>query len=295
VEFTTLAIGAGPNPVTVGWATCLVHDYTGAPQPNSQVSSWGGFTGLNCGFSTDIRLHRVCDAVEVTLVHFAQAATVEAYNTAGALVSAAAMSGPQKVAETLKLTGPDIVRLIIRARADETLLLRICCSGKPIKEKIEKIEKPELKEIKEHKEKPEKREIKDWKDKPEKREHKEKPEIKETVKDKDKEKEWPKELKDLRKEKEGLQEGFRLQDAQSGQAAADGSLEERVAAIEAMVGQLAHFIQPEYRPDLGAGALSNEPNTDAMDVTALGQQLAKDAADAKQAKDNKDIEKLAER
>ena len=39
-----------------------------------------------------------------------------------------------------------------------------------------------------------------------------------------------------------------------------GTLDERVARLEAMVGQLTHFIRPEFRPDLGKSALRREPD-----------------------------------
>lgn len=77
---------------------------------------------------------------------------------------------------------------------------------------------------------------------------------------------------------------------EDGGDAGGGTLEERLGRLEQAVGELAHFIGPELRPDLGAGALSGED-----DVQALSAELEKNAADAKQAKDVKDVEKAAER
>lgn len=71
-------------------------------------------------------------------------------------------------------------------------------------------------------------------------------------------------------------------------------LERRLARMEAAVDRLAHFIGPELRPDLGAGALGREPNLGGSDPAALRRQLQKQASDAKQAKDGKDAEKLKE-
>src|SRR5262249_1592721 len=72
---------------------------------------------------------------------------------------------------------------------------------------------------------------------------------------------------------------------QPGGPIAGGSLEERIAQLEAPGGTLSAFIGPELRPDLSAGALTGE-----ADVQQTSQQLQKAAADAMQAKvsfDNK--------
>ena len=73
------------------------------------------------------------------------------------------------------------------------------------------------------------------------------------------------------------------------EAAAEGSLDARLAALENAVAQLAHFIRPELRPDLASSALSQE-----ADLQALSGQLQQQAADAKNMKDQKDVEKLSE-
>jgi hypothetical protein len=64
-----------------------------------------------------------------------------------------------------------------------------------------------------------------------------------------------------------------------------GGLEQRVAQLEAVIGQLTAFIGSELRPDLSTGALSHEP-----DCAETRRRLQKDAVDAVQAKteyDNK--------
>jgi hypothetical protein len=66
---------------------------------------------------------------------------------------------------------------------------------------------------------------------------------------------------------------------------APGPLEQRVAELEAAVGQLSAFIGSELRPDLSAGALSQE-----ADCAQMRERLQKQALDAMQAKadfDNK--------
>jgi hypothetical protein len=42
--------------------------------------------------------------------------------------------------------------------------------------------------------------------------------------------------------------------------APDPQIERRIAALENVVGQLAHFIPPKSRPDLSRGALQQEPD-----------------------------------
>jgi len=74
-----------------------------------------------------------------------------------------------------------------------------------------------------------------------------------------------------------------------------GTLEERLGRIEAAIDQMTHFIGHELRPDLEGGALTREPDLDRSDPAALNRRLQKQAADAKVAKDNKDVEKLSER
>ena len=151
-----------------------------------------------------------------------------------------------------------------------------CADPKIIKEVVkEKGEKIEIKDAKrekaEIKEKNEKIEIKELK-----REKIEKIEIKE------------------KREKSEFEVIRPFERIQPTQAAGGGALEERLARLEAAVAQLTHFISPELRPDLSAGALTYEPDVSGADVTALSQELEKQAADAKQAKDNKDVEKLGE-
>jgi len=70
---------------------------------------------------------------------------------------------------------------------------------------------------------------------------------------------------------------------------AQTSVEERLARLEQTVGQLAHFISGEERPDLQASTLGQDE-----DLKALSQDLEKQAVDAKAAKDHKDMEKLRE-
>ncbi len=151
--------------------------------------------------------------------------------------------------------------------------LGIVVKGKEIRKEIVK---EFVKEF--HKDKAEKLEIKEIK------EHKEKIEFKE-IKDKDKEKDIKELLKEVR---DKLTDKIRDVGPQTG-VPSGGDLESRVGALEAVVGELSHFIGSELRPDLQSSALSGE-----ADLIALSQQLQQQANDAKSAKDQKDIEKLRE-
>jgi hypothetical protein len=73
-----------------------------------------------------------------------------------------------------------------------------------------------------------------------------------------------------------------------------GTMEERLLRLESAMAQLRHFISPELRPDLTRGALRAEADYQPVDPSTLSQQLQQQATDAKQAKDNKDVEKLNE-
>jgi hypothetical protein len=149
---------------------------------------------------------------------------------------------------------------------------------KPLKElakevKAEKVEVKEVKEVKETKETREKPEVKEAKI--EKHEKHEKIETREV---KGREKPFEKQAE---KQHEAGGGGFG--------AGEGGGIEARLAALEAAVSQLAHFITGEMRPDSSRGALSGE-----ADVSGMQQDLEKQSGDAKAGKDVKDVEKLRE-
>jgi hypothetical protein len=134
------------------------------------------------------------------------------------------------------------------------------------KEKLEKIEKPEKLEKIEKREKLEKLE---------------KSEKREKVEGKDLIKREKLEKREKPERKEWL-DGPGAPAA--GGVAEEGLLEDRLARLEETVDQIFHFIGGELRPDLGEGALGHEE-----DLGDLSGRLDKDAADAKQAKDGKDV------
>jgi subtilase family protein len=146
--------------------------------------------------------------------------------------------------------------------------------GKELKiEKIEQKEKPEKREKREKVEKDEKAEIKEKEGK-EKGEIKEKPEIieKQVRDEKDFRSEVQKDIGSELKHKDLVEGGIldRIREVRGlqGIRPTGGSVEERLAAIEAAVASLTHFIGPELRPDLSLGALTDEPD--------LGGQQAKE-------------------
>ena len=116
-------------------------------------------------------------------------------------------------------------------------------------------------------------------------------EIKETKEFKEKEIKEGKDIKEIKEFKEKDKDVFEVKARDIGPTpvAPGSALEHRVAALEAAFAQVSHFIPAELRPDLSASALAGEG-----DVEALQAQLTKDATDAKQAKDHKDVEKLRE-
>jgi Subtilase family len=70
--------------------------------------------------------------------------------------------------------------------------------------------------------------------------------------------------------------------------------EERIEKLESEVSELAHFIGVELRPKLQESPLSHEPDIGREDLQSLSARLQKQASDAKQLKDGKDVEKLQE-
>jgi hypothetical protein len=196
----------------------------------------------------EIKLDGECPVVQATLVHFAAPATMEAYNADGSLAGTATMTPTQMVAQTLMIEGSAIAFVRIHSPQDETILLRLCCcADTPCKDRDE--EKPWLVDHKAV--------IKD------KELQKELKERKEYIKE-------PKEFKEPFKEMKEPKEGKELKELREGQPipvpGGRMSVEERLASLEAMLGGGPagqggqHFIPGAMRPDLGRGALRNEPD-----------------------------------
>lgn len=127
LDFQALLPMNVPNPWIHQGIRFFARDPAGAPLVSSAIRSDGGFNGLSCGWQLEMDLPSPCNSVDVTLVDFAAPPFAIAYDSSFATVATAAMSGPQKVPETLTLKGTGITRVVVICPSDETLLLEVCC------------------------------------------------------------------------------------------------------------------------------------------------------------------------
>jgi hypothetical protein len=264
IDFRSYLPQVTPNPWAVGGGSFLALDHVGKPWGNPGIKVMGGFRGLDCGYRLEITLSSPWTSVEATLVHFAGRAEMKAINRDGSTAGAATMSVGQNTEETLTIAGAAIDKVVITSPADEVLLLKFCWEGKPEKELKEG--KPERKELKDGK--LERKELKDRIK--EIKEYKEPKEIKDRIKDFKEPKEIyegsPKEIYEgnpkewVEGEPKAFDGGNPPDLNQPVVPGRPGSLEERLAQLEAAVAQMAHFVGPELRPDLSMGALKSEPD-----------------------------------
>jgi len=122
---------------------------------------------------------------------------------------------------------------------------------------------------------------------------------KDLIKDKEIRKELIKDIKEIRKDL--LPDNKILKDVRDGitkpvgdnfpgpgpvetQPGGQAALEQRLAAVEGMLGQLTGFIGQELRPDLAGSAYSGEPQLSDADVTQLRAELQQQVDDAVAAK-----------
>jgi Subtilase family len=156
---------------------------------------------------------------------------------------------------------------------------------------VKNLLKDSIKETKEVKEKDLKDAIKDIKEKEIRKEQikevKEK-DFKDGIKDiKEGHKDGVKEIKEIKEKDKDIREidvHHRFDEIRP------TDMEERVNQLEQTVQQLSHFIPQEYRPDLHSALFQQQQN----DVYTSQQDLEKNAADAKNMKDSKDMEKTRE-
>ncbi len=125
IDFRPRAGFGGPNPLIEADTTFEVRGKDGTPAAQTQVRQQG-LTGLDCGFRLEIALPCKAGAVELTLAHFSSPGKVSALNSAGAVVVTASIPTQQGVPHVLDLSGDDIVRVVVDAPQDETLLQQIC-------------------------------------------------------------------------------------------------------------------------------------------------------------------------
>jgi hypothetical protein len=113
------------NPRTVGAVTIETSDLNG-PTAQTDVVTWGAFTGLRMWHSSKLSFGSAASQVEVTLVAFATPAVATAYDGSGTVVSTATMTVGQQIPQTLVLTGAGIVTIVVESKADELLLQKLC-------------------------------------------------------------------------------------------------------------------------------------------------------------------------
>ena len=127
LDLTGFPEGSHANPWVIGGHTFHVRDHTGTTMPSADVVTWGGSNGLNAGWDTKVTLGAPAGNVDITLVHFASAATVTAYDAGANAVDSATMT-VAGAPETLHLAGAGITTLVVKAPQDETLILEVCVS-----------------------------------------------------------------------------------------------------------------------------------------------------------------------
>jgi len=118
-------VGQDVNPRLIGDLSVETRDLSG-PTAMTSVVTWGSTTGLHLWHSSTLTFARPVSRVELTLVQFAVPATATAFDAGGAVVATAAMTAPQRVPETLKLSAPGIASIVVDSPQDEVLMPRVC-------------------------------------------------------------------------------------------------------------------------------------------------------------------------
>lgn len=131
VDFQSLPRGTGANPRTEKGVSFLVRDHTGLARPQTSIAAIAGFQGLDCGATLDINLPSGVSEVELTLVHFSSPGQIEAFNVDGKSAGTVSMTNQQQLAQTFKLKGTAIKRVVVRAPQTEMLLLSFCFAAPP--------------------------------------------------------------------------------------------------------------------------------------------------------------------
>lgn len=126
IDFRPRAGFVGPNPLIEADTTFEVRRHDGSPAAQTQVIQQGNLAGLNCGHRLDISLPCKASAVELRLAHFSSPGRVMALNSAGNVVATASIPPQPGVPHVLHLAGQSIVRVVVDAPQDETLLQEIC-------------------------------------------------------------------------------------------------------------------------------------------------------------------------
>lgn len=125
LDFSQFSEGSHSNPWEIDGCVFAVSDYAGAPTASVDVTTMGGYTGLNAGFQTKIVFPDPVDEVTITLVNFSTPANATAFDTLTNVIDSASMS-MAGVPETLQLTGPGIKTVLVRSPQNETVILEVC-------------------------------------------------------------------------------------------------------------------------------------------------------------------------
>jgi hypothetical protein len=128
IDFRPQTGQVGPNPLVEKETSFEVRGHDGVPAAQTRVVASANLGGLNCGFRLDIGLPCKANEVEATLSHRSSPARLQALDGAGNIVASASLQPQQGVAQTVLLSGQGIVRVVIDAPQNETLLHEICFS-----------------------------------------------------------------------------------------------------------------------------------------------------------------------
>jgi Subtilase family len=153
---------------------------------------------------------------------------------------------------------------------------------------VKELTKEAQKDLTKDKDKEVQKETKDAKDRKDQLKEKEK------EKEKEKDKEFQKDSKDRKDAKDDLKDKELTKDKDRDALFGIDPLEQRVSRLEQAVVQLTTFIGPELRPDLTASALADEQDVGVFAASAATHRLAAAGQQAKDIKDDKDVEKLSD-
>jgi len=119
-------VGDDANPRSVGGSVSIETRDLNGPTAQTSVVTWGSTTGLHLWHSSTVTFSGPVSQVELTLVQFAAPATATAFDAGGTVVATATMTVGQQVPETLVLSAPGIVQVVVEAPSDEVLMPQLC-------------------------------------------------------------------------------------------------------------------------------------------------------------------------
>jgi hypothetical protein len=119
------AMPVGPGPTVVGPLVFKAFDHTGAAVPTT-IRTQGTFRGLDCARRLDVTFRRrPAQAICLSIAHWARPAKIDFYGPSG-VIATVTIPAAQNVAHEVVATGRAILRVVITAPSDETLLLKFC-------------------------------------------------------------------------------------------------------------------------------------------------------------------------